>query len=1071
MLPFVLICADSRVYFFALGMPILRAIISGLVRTLESDLKYISMLRGMLLYGGGGIFLFAIIGIFFSEDFTGFIKYLPLAAILVAAVVSFQVSLWPVKVSALIKVVCWVVVVVYLLGGGLNAYIGAKIYDGPQYDGAFQLYFPLKRMAAGEWPGKDFFYFHGQLIPVLIYPFFKLLGGDFFASQFASKLVDLIVPLAYFIIFRWLGFNRVKSLLASLLLIGLLVTDRFTFGTQNPIEGVHIYSLRSLLPFLYMSYLARQLADEAYLRAFSSSFYKKTVFIQASIFVISFYLGSEQAFYLLAAMMLANLVAIGFKPWRVILATILLVIVSISLLLLSNELIFGSQKPLLYLGEISKNQAWFYSSYPNEFLHSALDFSRYRSSTFKVSAKIIVCIIGLPALLGLTWLLLPRKDKQIFFFALIGGAYGLIGLTSFIASYSGEQYADNALKTFLIVGIILLIKLSFKEANMPSISKKLYRIPGDLMCAAPILLIFTLFGCIYTTVAALKIPNNYRLQKILESGLFMELPELDVKLPFGALSLQTNERYHSSQFLALEYAQGNRSARVFYPEYTFVNGFNEGVKQLYRLTLTQNIPSTIAVGDFCEVNGAELSIEDIDRESKHLYFNISVSFKKHEDKLLKEIVCYRKPAEKYTSFDGRALYLEHGIFDKYFYDGLYRGRKLQIKIKTFQQSRMRVGDDLILAGVSYKITAVHGNGVIVLDSAEHPLPYAFDHGLTFTVSQKILPYNDYRGHFKIYPEEEVVTRVNFNDKKLLSEFEEHKKLFVVSTNEYVNILNVDAANATIDLAGYINLSDIRYGLHFGDLNKSAFSAVGGIAPVFQFMKGILSAKNYESAAAGSNIDFMFHTFSSSLLAEYMDGLIRVSPDFISIPSGRYVNNLSWYDNWLVRARWPAYEYLLHSYDPVAESKFESFWRRSERYENAASWTDVNISQEEGRQTFDLGVHKVLLKSECELTAYEVELDYKISGWQRIVPLLGGSARHLALINDRLAVPLTFNPNEQVVRFPVFPLNGTARIQIKTISPFGVGTSINISAARYRQLNLPIKRIAAIVGRSESSICP
>ncbi len=1044
--------------------------IKNIKSSLESDSRHIAMFRGMLLYAIFGIFLLAIVGIFFSDSTSKFVRYLPFACILAAITISIQLSLFPLKNKNLINFSCLLVLAIYLIGGGLNAYIDAKIYDGPQYDGAFQLFFPLKRMEDGQWPGKDFFYFHGQLIPVLVYPIFKFLGGDFFASQLASKIIDLIIPFAYFIIFRQLGLSRERSLIASVLLIGLLVTDRFTFGTQNPIDGVHIYSLRSLIPLLYLAYISKKLADEAYLENFNKEFYTKTVFIQAFIFTISFYFGSEQAFYLLAAIMLANLIAIGLKPWRIIFSKILLLLLSISLLLLSNELIFLSQKPLLYLGEISKNQTWFYASYPNEFLHSILDFSRYRSSSYKVSAKLIVCLAGIPTLLGLTWFLMPREEKRLFFFSLIGGAYGLIGLTSFIASYSGEQYTDNAIKVFLIACIILLIKLSFKESRSIPQSPKIYRIPRDLIAATPVVLTFSVIACSYTTFTALHISTNYRLQKIVDSGLFMSLQDLGIKLPFESLNIKGNERYHASQFLALEQAQGNESAKIFYPEWTFIDGFNEGSKQLYKIPLAQEIPKSLGIGDFCSINDTEYSIEDIDKESNYLYFSLNSPLKSPERTLPTSINCYRKSSENYITFNESPLHLEQNMFDHFFYDGVFRGKKLQIKIKDSERSRIRVGDQVIFAKRAYEITELYSNGVITLNLNAYPLPYDFDQKATFSVIQKISPFNSFKKSLKTLQKPEVITRIFFNDIEKLKDINTHNKIFTLNTNETANVLAVDFSKAIIEINGYISPSELRYGFHLGLLEKSNLNSFNRTTPVFQLMKGILSANSSSPHITGSNIDFLFHTFSSALLKEYMDGLIQLSPDLISVPSGRYVNNFSWYDNWLIRGRWPVYEYLLKSYDPVAESKFESFWKKGELFSESDAWKTLNISHEKSQQTLLLSSPSSNLNDECNVKAFEVEFDYTVSGWQRVLPLLGGSARHIALIDDLLAVPLTFNPNEKTVRFPVFTEKNNVQIIAKTLSPFGIGTSIEILGARYRQLHLPRNRTAAIVGKSASSIC-
>lgn len=1048
-----------------------KTLINNLARILGSDSTYISMTRGLFLYGATAIILLSAVGILFSESTLGFIKYLPLAAILIAVILFFQLSLWPINSKKIINFIFFTIISIYLIGGVLNAYIGAKIYDGAQYDGAFQLYFPLKRISEGEWPGKDFFYFHGQLIPVLIYPLFKFFGGDFFASQISSKLVDLIIPLAYFVIFRWLGLDRIRSLVACILLIGLLVSNRFTFGTQNPIDGVHIYALRSLVPFLYIAYLSRQLTNRIYLDSFTRFFYRRTVFIQASIFVLSFYLGSEQAIYLLGAMILSNLIAVGFRPVQNLTITLLLIVASISLLLLSNEILFGSQKPLTYLGEISKNQTWFYAGYPNEFLHSILDFSRFRSSTFKVSAKIIVCLLGVPALAWMAWFLLPRSDKRIFIFSLIGGSYGLIGLSSFLASYSGEQYADNAVKMILIVGILLFIKISSKEITPIATRRKINQIPKDLISAAPALLVTAVLGCIYSTVAALNINSNFHLRGLLSSELFMGQPDLGVKLPFNSIRFQANERDHASQFLALDYAQGNKSSRILYPEYTFANGFNEGVKQLYSVTLNQDIPESIAIGDFCKINGAELSIGDLDVVSRKIYFNISESFIYPELKSAQGFICYRKATENYTIYDGATLHIDHNIYDKNFIDGLFRAQGLQLKIRLPELPRLRVGDALYLREKKHVIKAVYGNGVITLDTAIHPLPFDFDNGATYKITQKIAPYNNFKERINISSEGKILTRIIFNDRNLLSEISKHKRIYIANTNESARILSVNIKNTSIDIEGYFSQADTQYGLHLGELKKSNFRTVGQIVPVFQLMKGILSVKTFGQQNTGSSIDFVFHTFNPSLLAQYMEGIKSLDPKIITVPSGRYVNNFSWYDNWLLRGRWPVYEYLLLSYDPVAHSKFESFWRKGEHYDNNGAWNTIDITVNENGQNFNIPTNNSIVSDSCNITAFEVELDYSITGWQRKVPLIGGSARHMALIDDLVTVPLTFNPNENSVKFPVFSSKDDARVRIKTISPFGFGSSINVSAARYRQLNLPANRIAEIVGRSKSGICP
>ncbi len=1047
-------------------------IFKGLASLASSEEGSAPLLRGFLLYCCAAIVALSLVGVLFSSRFEGFIKFLPLALVMPLALYSVRHGhqrsgrTWGVTLLGL------VVIAGYVLLGSVNAYVSAKIYDGSQYDGAFQLYFPLERMDQGEWPGKDFFYFHGQLIPVLVYPLFKLFGGDFFAAQFSAKLVDLAIPLIYYLIFRWLGLDRQKSVLATVILVGVLVTDRFTFGTQNPVDGIHIYALRSLIPFMFIAFCASRLSQEGYVDRFRRGFFKKYAFIQAGIFVAAFFLGGEQAFYLLAAMLLANVFTAWFRPVRIAMQSVWLIVLAFGLLLMANALLFGSQKPLSYLGEISKNQTWFYGSYPNEFLHGALDFSRYRNSAFKVSAKLIVCCAGMPLLVWLAWWLREQADKRLFHFALIGSAYGLIGLTSLVASYAGEQYADNAIKVMLITLVVVLIQISFRRGTVArQVDCSAHRTLSDLIAASPLLLAVVLAASVYAIWSALKAPVNLKLLRALDTPVFMEHPDLRVKLPYYPLSLKPDVRFHASQFMALDQAAGNASARIIYPELSFAYGFEGGVKNLYMLKVRQrDIPKQLAVGDFCAFGEYVLPIADIDRDAGEISFAKATRLDNRQRSLVMN--CYRNGAEDYLRYHGKALRLEHNFYDRYFYDGLFRGERLQVRLNTGGDFRPRPGDALLINDQHYRIEEVHANGVLVLDSSVHPLPFAFDRGATFKVIYHMEASNSFSLSLRVSPVERKVTRILLNDRQLLAEIQGQQQLFLAKTNLAADVLGVDLERASVDLAGSLSGYDLSYGLHFGSFDRTRYNTIGDMPPVFQLMKGILSAKHAGEQIAGPSIDFAFHTFSSRLLNEYLEGMRVASPQFVSVPSGRYVSNFIWYDNWLLRARWPIYEYILTHYRPAAWSKFELFWEKAEHHPLDGPWTSAVITRNdsEGDQAVLPTEGPQMGAGICQLSAYEVEIDYSISGWQRVLPLIGSSTRHVAFIDDELGVPLTFNPNEHTVRFPVFLSHGETKIRIGSISPFGFETSIAVDAVRYRKIELPPERIAAMAGRAVSGDC-
>jgi hypothetical protein len=69
-------------------------------------------------------------------------------------------------------------------------------FTGPYADGAFQLYDPIRRIAFGQVPGRDFTFFHGILVPYLHYPLFLLFGGRLYGSELARHTLS---PVAFLI--------------------------------------------------------------------------------------------------------------------------------------------------------------------------------------------------------------------------------------------------------------------------------------------------------------------------------------------------------------------------------------------------------------------------------------------------------------------------------------------------------------------------------------------------------------------------------------------------------------------------------------------------------------------------------------------------------------------------------------------------------------------------------------------------------------------------------------------------------------------------------------------------------
>lgn len=86
------------------------------------------------------------------------------------------------------KVLAWPVlgVLVMLLAYALliaSASITAHFFDGYFANGSFQLFDPLRRIAAGQVPGRDFMVFHGIGALLVHYPLFAEFGANLYASE------------------------------------------------------------------------------------------------------------------------------------------------------------------------------------------------------------------------------------------------------------------------------------------------------------------------------------------------------------------------------------------------------------------------------------------------------------------------------------------------------------------------------------------------------------------------------------------------------------------------------------------------------------------------------------------------------------------------------------------------------------------------------------------------------------------------------------------------------------------------------------------------------------------------
>ncbi|QNO37040.1 hypothetical protein H4J02_11305 [Protaetiibacter sp. SSC-01] len=132
---------------------------------------------------------------------------------------------------------------VYLAAIAISAVViavaTAANFSGYGVDGPFQLYNPLRRMAEGELPGRDFPFFHGPGVVAIHYPLFSMLGGNIFASEIARWLVSPALFLGSGYLFFWSALRGKRAALIAIAVATAIVLpfDRMV-DPSNSLLGI-----------------------------------------------------------------------------------------------------------------------------------------------------------------------------------------------------------------------------------------------------------------------------------------------------------------------------------------------------------------------------------------------------------------------------------------------------------------------------------------------------------------------------------------------------------------------------------------------------------------------------------------------------------------------------------------------------------------------------------------------------------------------------------------------------------------------------------------------------------------
>lgn len=337
----------------------------------------------------------------------------------------------------------------------LHALATAQEFQGIPVNGAFQLFNPLRRLAAGQTPGVDFQVFHGLGVPLLHYPVFRLLGGDLHASEVARHLVSaLLFPIATGALLRswktpWPG--------VLLLSVGLsAAADALGLGTLAG-PGNSLLGARSTFPLLVAA-LAFACAPGPEPPAAPAARRARLVAALSVALAASILLGTEQGLAAcgatVAALVLTPLGAERPRE-RLLVAGGVVLGTAVACLLLLLVVTGGHPlEPLRYaLRDVPADQIWYFGVPPNAFVFR---WGHLLSDSALVVRWGLGLFVFAPVGVVLARRLPPEARGELGGYVLLLG-YGLASTASYLGIAS-ESYHQGLWRVEWLLGLYLLLR-------------------------------------------------------------------------------------------------------------------------------------------------------------------------------------------------------------------------------------------------------------------------------------------------------------------------------------------------------------------------------------------------------------------------------------------------------------------------------------------------------------------------------------------------------------------------------------------------------------------------------------
>lgn len=897
-------------------------------------------------------------------------------------------------------------------------------------DGAFQHINPLRRIAAGELPGRDFQVFHGLAISYLHYPIYALLGKTLFASEISRYLINGLCAFAAILaLFGGLRRPVVALGLSAFFIIATKLAG--IFWLTDPFgDAYSSLAVRTLVPALCLGYLfyinrKHKLSSS---RTFSQIVIPLIVFCSVAMII-----ATEQGIALfLATASALILVHPGQPKWYIRVRDALLFCVATPLtyvaIIYAITLGQPGQAISFYLTDLPADQFWYFGAYPNIF---PKDFASlfFVPGTHRPFLNYILIFIAIILVLFSFFTSKDKIEKNEYRIWMLGLAYGCAALISNLGMIS-SHYSEAATRIACTIIIVFFWTLMERQFSSKNVSRfRILSLSG--MALFVLFSPYSLKGLVPTAVSFSQEYNNAAMEKRY-SGV----------IPVGA-----------------EYKNLFSIASTVIPPKSFLgaqiqqNGPLAKKEQNY--LIFHNPPAVlvdlISDNSMIEVNGKPEKVEQI--SPSHLLSTYSGKEKSFHYR-------YENPKLTARTVSSTPLYSKktgiwvNGVASLPFDNGgcIMVGEAKQLANISEHRILQFSGDTL-----ERHITSIYSNIVCVDGPALEPYVHGFPQ--QFTIKSAIDFSSD----------EFMLKKVKFSKKvpTITAQWLYHAE----NGSKYQGIHEKDES-----ISG-TTVKDTEFfppkpkhgpkpgsGVYFETWSPASCS-YDERPTIWSTYTGFFELQS--NAVNQGNVDYIIHALGQKRRADYLGAFETAKPTFVHTLRPSYTA----YERWIQTATWKFYEDILANYDLVRKTDYSLIWRRKSGLAKTSNWIDNpdELCQSkldaweppktswDGELTPEKGTHSIVLKPLMvnqldQEKVYVLEVTYTIENRLAKVPVFGKVARYfISPVGTATPLPVSLPPYENKVIFPLVILPGKIpTLQFETMSLFGQA-GFTVESIKYRKI--------------------